>query len=71
MSGMQPQLDSIRVFRKTVVKTVTVTNTVEAKKESKPFGIGFQAGYTFDGKHLKPYAGFGISYDLIRIRFWK
>ena len=66
VSGMQPQLDSIRVFRKTVVKTVTVTNTVEAKRKLKPFGIGVQAGYTWDGARFKPCVSVGISWNPIR-----
>lgn len=61
---MQPQLDSIIVFRKTVVKTVTVTNTVEAKRTPKPFGIGIQAGYVCNGNKLTQYTKIGISYNL-------
>lgn len=35
-------------------------------KKPKRFGIGAQFGVTFDGKQAQPYAGFGISYNLIR-----
>lgn len=56
------------MFRKTVVKTVTVTNTVEAKRTPKPFGIGVQAGYLFSSSHSSPYAEIGISYKIIRVQ---
>jgi len=68
VSGVQPELDSIKVFKKTVVKTITVTNTIEvkAKRKPKPFGIGVQVGYGWNGEKLNPFVGIGVSYNFIR-----
>jgi len=42
-----------------------VDNAVLKEKKPKPWGIGIQAGATYDGK-TKPYIGAGVSYNLIR-----
>ena len=65
ISGVQPRLDSLKVFRKTVVKTIT--NTITIKDTPKRWGIGIQAGYGINSnKQLAPYIGVGISYQLVR-----
>lgn len=66
VSGYRPQLDSIEVYQKE--KIVTITERVNTPP--KRWGIGVQAGYgvTF-GKGTwqgAPYVGIGVSYDLIR-----
>lgn len=62
VSGVQPRLDSLEIYRKNF--TTTVTKYVEVKKLSR-WGIGLQAGYGFDGKKLRPYVGAGVQYNLI------
>lgn len=62
VSGYQPQLDSIDVFRKTT--TITVTNTI--KEYTNPrWSIGVQAGYGASKDGLSPYVGVGIQYNLV------
>ena len=60
VSGYDPALDSIEVFAKTQVVTVTV----KEKEKPKKWGIGFQAGYGADKNGLTPYLGIGITYNL-------
>lgn len=62
VSGVQPRLDSIEVYRTTI--TNTITKYVEVKKKTK-WGIGVQAGYGYNGKKFSPYAGVGVQYNLI------
>lgn len=62
VSGVQPRLDSIEIYRPTI--TNTITKTVVQKKKTR-WGIGLQAGYGFDGKKLRPYVGAGVQYNLI------
>lgn len=63
VSGIQPALDSIRIFAP--VQTVTIT------QRTKPpnWGIGITAGYgvTVVDKNVRlaPYVGIGISYNII------
>ena len=63
VSGIQPALDSIRIFAP--VQTVTIT------QRTKPpnWGIGITAGYgvTVVDKNVRlaPYVGIGISYTII------
>lgn len=61
VSGVDPRLDSIEIYRPTI--TNTITKYVEVKKKTR-WGIGPQAGATYDGK-IKPYIGIGIQYNLI------
>lgn len=62
VSGVQPRLDSIEIYRKNI--TATVTKYVEVKKPSH-WGLGVQAGYGYDGKKLRPYLGAGVQYNII------
>jgi hypothetical protein len=62
VSGVQPRLDSLEIYRPTI--TQTITKTVVQKKKTR-WGIGLQAGYGFDGKKLRPYVGAGVQYNLI------
>lgn len=65
VSGFEPSLDSIRVYREKEYITETVTVTKAAKR--KPWGIGFSGGYGYDfnTKTASPFIGVGISYDII------
>ncbi len=60
VSGYEPSLDSIDVFRRT--ETVTVTNTIRQPK--KRFGLGVQVGVGFNGK-ITPYVGVGLTYNIL------
>ena len=65
VSGYQPALDSISVFGRTEIHTVTIRE----KEKPKRWGIGLQAGMgltTADGKVVTaPYVGVGLTYSLL------
>ncbi len=61
VSGVQPRLDSIEVYRPTV--TTTITKYVTKTKKTK-WGFGVQAGYGYNGKDWKPYLGAGVQYNI-------
>ena len=66
VSGVQPALDSIRVFAP--VQCVTVTEQVPVAVRSR-WGLGITAGYGASvgasGPVLAPYVGGGVSYNII------
>jgi hypothetical protein len=64
VSGVDPRLDSLQIYRKTITKVVT--NTIVKNKKPKPWGLSLQAGYGWDGNKFTPYVGAGISYSVIR-----
>ena len=55
VSGYEPQLDSIKVFP----RTVTVRETIY--KPPSRFSIGLQGGYGITPKGLQPYIGVGVN----------
>jgi hypothetical protein len=61
VSGVFPQLDTIDIYRKNTV--ITVTNTV--KVPPPRWSIGVQAGYGATRDGLSPYIGIGVSYRLL------
>ena len=62
VSGIQPRLDSIEIYRPTI--TQTVTKYVEVKKKTK-WGVGVQAGYGYNGSKWSPYLGAGVQYNIV------
>lgn len=61
VSGYEANLDSIRIFQRTM--TITNTNYIYKKKR---FGVGLQLGIGINHKgNINPYVGVGISYNLI------
>lgn len=62
VSGVDPRLDSIEIYRPTI--TNTITKYVEVKKKPR-WSIGLQAGYGFNGKDFKPYIGAGVQYNIV------
>lgn len=64
VSGVQPKLDSIKLYNKTIEREVTRYIT---KYKTKRWGVGIQAGYGISPsyKQLAPYIGVGISYQLL------
>lgn len=62
---VDPRLDSLMVFPKTVYQTVTndIYHSVAIKSKKKRWGLGLQAGYGYPGGW---YVGAGISYCLFQ-----
>ena len=60
VSGYNPRLDSIQVYRQTIV--TTKTETVVRKRR---IGIGVQAGYGYGFRYggFEPYVGLGVSWN--------
>lgn len=60
VSGYNPRLDSIQVYRQTIV--TTKTETVVRKRR---IGIGVQAGYGYGFRYggIEPYVGLGVSWN--------
>ena len=60
---VDPRLDSLQIFPKTVYQTVTndIYHTIVPKK--KRWGLGLQAGYGYPGGF---YVGAGVSYSLFQ-----
>lgn len=56
VSGYNPALDSIHIFRKTL--------SVTQKQPSRRFGIGITAGYGIGKNGLSPYVGIGGYYRI-------
>ena len=56
VSGYNPALDSIHIFRKTL--------SVTQKQPSRRFGIGITAGYGIGKNGLSPYVGVGVYYKI-------
>ena len=67
VSGYEPRLDSIEVYRKTIKETVTIQLPAEKKKRTfwQRFNIGIQAGYGLglDDKKAHPYVGCGVGFN--------
>ena len=62
---VDPRLDSLQIFPRTVYQTVTndIYHPVVVKSKKKRWGLGLQAGYGYPGGF---YVGGGISYDLFQ-----
>lgn len=62
---VDPRLDSLMVFPKTVYQTVTndIYHSVAIKSKKKRWGLGLQAGYGYPGGW---YVGAGMSYNLFQ-----
>jgi len=65
VSGYEPSLDSIKVYKDT--QYITETIEVTKKTRRKPWGVGLQVGYGYDikTKTAAPFVGIGISYDIV------
>ncbi len=61
VSGFRPALDSIHVYPRREV--VTVTSAVRGKP--KRWGVGIHAGYGLTPHGLQPYIGMGINYNVL------
>lgn len=61
VSGYRPALDSIHVFPRREVVTVTQTQRGKAKR----WGVGFHAGYGLTPHGLQPYIGVGVNCNIL------
>ena len=62
VSGYKPSLDSIEVYRKTVVQRETIT----LRKKAPRWGIGITGGYGYGMKNkgFEPFVGIGVYYRI-------
>lgn len=60
VSGVEPRLDSIEIYRPTITNTITKYVTKKTR-----WGVGPQVGVGYDGKKAVPYIGVGVQYNLI------
>lgn len=60
VSGYHPNLDSIKVYPKTLIQTITKTQQIKSPR----LGIGISAGVGYFGGQIKPYIGLGLNYNL-------
>lgn len=60
VSGYNPKLDSIQVYRQTIV-----TTKMETVVRKRRIGIGVQAGYGYGFRYggFEPYVGLGVSWN--------
>lgn len=59
VSGYKASLDSIQLYPRTVVQSITVTES-----KQRCFGVGVIGGVGWDGQSAAPYIGIGVSYNL-------
>lgn len=60
---INPQLDSLNIFRKTYYETVYQTVSVPTK--TKRWGLGVHVGLGVTPTKVEPYIGVGISYNFL------
>lgn len=60
VSGFRPNLDSIKIYRKTVYQTTT-------KYNKRRFGIGLMGGYGYGINGFTPFVGVGIYYNIFNL----
>jgi len=60
VSGYDTKLDSLTLYNKNTVKTVTIT------KSRSRWNLGVSAGYGISKTGLSPYIGVGVVYNLLR-----
>ena len=63
VSGYKPSLDSIEVYRKTVVQRKTIT----LRKKAPRWGIGIMGGYGYGTKNkgFEPFVGIGVYFRIL------
>lgn len=62
VSGFRPSLDSITVYQKTYMQTITKTVTRKVKSR---WGLGPQVGVSFNGKQVEPTVGIGVQFNIL------
>lgn len=63
VSGYKPSLDSIEVYRKTVVQRETIT----LRKKAPRWGIGITGGYGYGSRNkgFEPFVGIGVYFRIL------
>lgn len=64
ISGINANLEDVKVFPKETTKYITTTEKMYEKP--KKWGIGISAGYCVTTQGLQPYVGVGLSYNIIQ-----
>lgn len=60
---INPQLDSLNIFRQTHYETIYKTVTIPQK--TKRWGLGVQVGIGATPSKIEPYIGIGVSYNFL------
>ncbi len=63
VSGYQPALDSLKIYRPVTTITKTITNS-EIRYKTKRWSVGVQAGIGFTPNRIEPYIGIGVAYNI-------
>lgn len=64
VSGVEPRLDSMRVYPKTTIQYITKTVTKTEYKKTR-WGLGVQIGGGIVKDKVRPYLGVGVSYNIL------
>lgn len=64
VSGYQPSIDSILIYRPTTTITRTITDT-EVRYKHNRWGVGVQAGVGATPGRIEPYVGIGVTYNIL------
>lgn len=62
VSGVQPRLDSLEIYRKT--ETQIITKTITKTKKTR-WGLGVQTGMGWNGKKIQPHVGVGLQFNVL------
>lgn len=62
VSGINANLEDIKVYPKETIKYITTTEKVYEKP--KKWGVGISAGYCVTTQGLQPYLGLGVTYNI-------
>lgn len=60
VSGYMPNLDSLRLYQR------TVTERIYIKQKPHRWNVGISAGYGITPKGFQPYLGVGVTYNLLK-----
>lgn len=63
ISGVNPSLDSLEIYQKTYIQTITKTVT---KTDKRRWGLGVSVGAGWNGKKVQPFLGVGVQYNIVR-----
>lgn len=65
VSGVMPSLDSLNIFRRTEV--MTITETITRREKVPRWSVGLQGGYGYGikSRELEPFVGVGVSYRIL------
>lgn len=64
ISGVDPRLEEMRFYPRTVTQYIYRDRTITEKK--KRFGIGISVGYGITSKGMAPYLGISVNYNIFQ-----